>query len=257
MAASASRAFLDFSVIGIILAFYHAYLENAFTTNIFVVKYLFLAAFYGVPYWLFGVVWLPLVFVVGLCQPTRQNQPEQETAHLAHRRESLHGIPLVPRCLGCSRVQYRQRRSVCDKLRTDWARCVSEPLERCDSGVRLRHSCWRSSGTDLRGLRGGSLRGRRRDFRGHKEPRDPQTKVRGWALAVCGRVVGTGPSGLSNYFWEQQQRPSTPIVTLEYRRLAPRLCSEVEAGNYQEENEAAACNQWYPSNLAVARDAVR
>jgi len=66
MAASASRAFLDFSVIGIILAFYHAYTESAFSTNIFLVKYSSLASLYGVPYWLFGVVWFPLIFAVGL-----------------------------------------------------------------------------------------------------------------------------------------------------------------------------------------------
>jgi hypothetical protein len=66
LAAGTSRAFLDFGVIGIVLAFYHAYLEGAFTTNIFLVKYSSLAAFYGVPYWLFGVVWFPLVFAVGL-----------------------------------------------------------------------------------------------------------------------------------------------------------------------------------------------
>ena len=57
---------MDFSAIGIILAFYHAYLESAFTTNIFEVKYSSLASFYGVPYWLFGVVWFPLVFAIGL-----------------------------------------------------------------------------------------------------------------------------------------------------------------------------------------------
>jgi len=66
LSSSASRAFLDFSVIGIILAFYHAYLENAFTTNIFRVKYAPLASFYAVPYWLFGVVWFPFMLAVGL-----------------------------------------------------------------------------------------------------------------------------------------------------------------------------------------------
>ncbi len=66
MASSASRVFLDLSALGLVLAFYHAYLESAFTTNIFAVKYSSLASFYGVPYWLFGVVWFPLVLALGL-----------------------------------------------------------------------------------------------------------------------------------------------------------------------------------------------
>lgn len=48
------------------LAFYHAWLEHAFTTNILAVNYAPYASFYGVPYWLFGVVWFPLMFVVGV-----------------------------------------------------------------------------------------------------------------------------------------------------------------------------------------------
>jgi uncharacterized membrane protein len=62
----ASKAFLALSFIGIIEAIYHASLENAFTTNIFIVHYSGFASFFGVPYWLFGVVWFPLIFLVGL-----------------------------------------------------------------------------------------------------------------------------------------------------------------------------------------------
>jgi uncharacterized membrane protein len=54
------------SALGIAGALYHAWLEGAFTTNIFLVSYAPYASFYGIPYWAFGVVWFPLVFVVGL-----------------------------------------------------------------------------------------------------------------------------------------------------------------------------------------------
>lgn len=53
-------------VIGIFLAFYHAWLEHLFTTNFFIIKYARFASFFGVPYSLFGVVWFPLVFAIGL-----------------------------------------------------------------------------------------------------------------------------------------------------------------------------------------------
>ena len=59
-------AFIAVSVGGVILAVYHAWSEKAFTTNTFAVKYAPYASFYGVPYWLFGVVWFPLVLIVGL-----------------------------------------------------------------------------------------------------------------------------------------------------------------------------------------------
>ncbi len=62
----ASKAFLVLSFAGIIEAIYHAWSENAFTTNIFLVHYSTFASFFGVPYWLFGIVWFPLIFVVGL-----------------------------------------------------------------------------------------------------------------------------------------------------------------------------------------------
>jgi len=60
-----SKAFIAVSVLGTVLAFYHAYLERAFTTNVFAVTYAPYASFYGVPYWVFGVVWFPLVLVIG------------------------------------------------------------------------------------------------------------------------------------------------------------------------------------------------
>ncbi|MDV3277200.1 MAG: hypothetical protein LYZ69_01875 [Nitrososphaerales archaeon] len=66
MASRASRAFIDFGVIGTILAFYHAWLEHAFSTNPFQVSYSPYASFFGVPYWFFGVVWFPVVLAVGL-----------------------------------------------------------------------------------------------------------------------------------------------------------------------------------------------
>ncbi len=61
-----SKTFIILSFIGIVEAFYHASLENAFTTNIFMVHYSPFASFSGVPYWLFGVIWFPLIFLVGL-----------------------------------------------------------------------------------------------------------------------------------------------------------------------------------------------
>jgi len=61
-----SKAFIVLSFVGIVEAFYHASLENAFSTNIFMVHYSPYASFSGVPYWLFGVIWFPLVFLVGL-----------------------------------------------------------------------------------------------------------------------------------------------------------------------------------------------
>jgi hypothetical protein len=62
----ASQAFTLLSMVGVAEAFYHAYQENAFTTNWFTVKFSGYAALMGVPYWAFGIVWFPLVLVVGL-----------------------------------------------------------------------------------------------------------------------------------------------------------------------------------------------
>jgi uncharacterized membrane protein len=65
-ATKASVTFIFLSAVGVAEAFYHAWLENAFTTNPFLVNYSPYASFFGVPYWVFGVVWFPLVLVVGL-----------------------------------------------------------------------------------------------------------------------------------------------------------------------------------------------
>jgi uncharacterized membrane protein len=62
----ASKAFIAVSAIGIGEALYHAYSENAFTTNLSNVHNVPYSSFFGVPYWLFGVVWFPLVFAVAL-----------------------------------------------------------------------------------------------------------------------------------------------------------------------------------------------
>ncbi len=61
-----SKGFIILSFVGIVEAFYHASQENAFTTNIFKVHYSGYASFFGVPYWLFGLVWFPIIFLVGL-----------------------------------------------------------------------------------------------------------------------------------------------------------------------------------------------
>jgi uncharacterized membrane protein len=66
MKAIASKAFIALSFIGIVEAVYHAWQEGMFTTNIFNVHYSFYGAFFGIPYSLFGIVWFPLVFLVGL-----------------------------------------------------------------------------------------------------------------------------------------------------------------------------------------------
>jgi uncharacterized membrane protein len=62
----ASVAFIFLSAVGVAEAFYHAWLENAFTTNPSLVTYSPYASFFGIPYWVFGVVWFPLVLVIGL-----------------------------------------------------------------------------------------------------------------------------------------------------------------------------------------------
>ncbi|MDG6976025.1 MAG: hypothetical protein JRN27_08045 [Nitrososphaerota archaeon] len=62
----ASSVFIFLSAVGVGEAFYHAWLENAFTTNWLLVKFAPYGSFFGVPYWAFGVVWFPLVFVVAL-----------------------------------------------------------------------------------------------------------------------------------------------------------------------------------------------
>lgn len=66
MRALASKVFVVVSILGIGEAVYHAWLEKAFSTNIFDINYSSLAAFFGVPYWVFGVIWFPLVLLVGV-----------------------------------------------------------------------------------------------------------------------------------------------------------------------------------------------
>jgi hypothetical protein len=62
----ASLTFMLLSMVGVAEAFYHAWQENAFTTNWFSVQYSGYASLMGVPYWVFGIVWFPLVLVLGL-----------------------------------------------------------------------------------------------------------------------------------------------------------------------------------------------
>ncbi len=62
----ATKAFIALSFIGIVEAVYHAWSEKAFVTNIFAVHFAPNASFFGVPYWVFGVIWFPLIFIVGL-----------------------------------------------------------------------------------------------------------------------------------------------------------------------------------------------
>lgn len=47
-------------------AFYHAWLEGAFTTNYATVNFSPYASLFGIPYWVFGVAWFPLILVVVL-----------------------------------------------------------------------------------------------------------------------------------------------------------------------------------------------
>lgn len=59
-------AFIFLSAVGVGEAFYHAWLENAFSTNYSSVTFAPNASFFGIPYWVFGVVWFPLILVVAL-----------------------------------------------------------------------------------------------------------------------------------------------------------------------------------------------
>lgn len=62
----AAPVFIFLSAAGILEAFYHAWLEDAFATNWLSVSFAPYASFFGIPYWVFGVVWFPLVLVVGV-----------------------------------------------------------------------------------------------------------------------------------------------------------------------------------------------
>jgi hypothetical protein len=61
-----SKPFVAVAVIGILEAIYHAWSEGAFVTNYFVVSFSPYASLLGVPYWVFGLVWFPLIFAVSL-----------------------------------------------------------------------------------------------------------------------------------------------------------------------------------------------
>ncbi len=63
---NAAKGFVVVSVLGVIGAFYHAWSEGAFTTNYAAVSFSPYASFFGLPYWIFGVVWFPIVLVVAL-----------------------------------------------------------------------------------------------------------------------------------------------------------------------------------------------
>ena len=61
-----SVPFFVVSALGIVGAMYHAWSEEAFTTNYAAVSFSPYASLFGVPYWVFGVVWFPLILVVSL-----------------------------------------------------------------------------------------------------------------------------------------------------------------------------------------------
>ncbi len=60
-----SRLFVFLSAVGVVEAFIHAWNENAFTTNWAAVPFGPFASVVGIPYWVFGVVWFPIVLVAG------------------------------------------------------------------------------------------------------------------------------------------------------------------------------------------------
>jgi uncharacterized membrane protein len=62
----APKVFIAISFVGIVEAIYHAWSEQAFVTNIFQVHFAPFASLFGIPYWIFGLVWFPLIFFVGL-----------------------------------------------------------------------------------------------------------------------------------------------------------------------------------------------
>ena len=66
MTVNLSKLFVAVSALGIVGAFYHAWNEGAFATNYAAVTFVPYASFFGVPYWVFGVVWFPLIFVVAM-----------------------------------------------------------------------------------------------------------------------------------------------------------------------------------------------
>jgi len=61
-----SKPFIIVAIIGIVEAVYHAWAEGAFVTNYALVSFSPYASFFGIPYWVFGLVWFPLVLIVSL-----------------------------------------------------------------------------------------------------------------------------------------------------------------------------------------------
>lgn len=72
-----SKIFAGVSVIGIVEAVYHAWSEDAFVTNYHLVSFSPYASLFGVPYWLFGLVWFPFVFILSIWA-TRLGRPLPE-----------------------------------------------------------------------------------------------------------------------------------------------------------------------------------
>lgn len=70
-----SKIFLTLSALGVVAAVYHAWSEKAFSTNLFDVHYSSFASFFGVPYYLFGLIWFPLILAVGLWSTRLGNFP--------------------------------------------------------------------------------------------------------------------------------------------------------------------------------------
>ena len=66
MTRNLSKVFIAVSILGVILAVYHAWSEKAFVTNPFLVHYAPYASFFGIPYSYFGLVWFPLMVIVSL-----------------------------------------------------------------------------------------------------------------------------------------------------------------------------------------------
>ncbi len=63
---SLSWLFIAVAALGIVGAFYHAWTEEAFTTTWAIVSFAPYASFLGIPYWVFGIVWFPMMLVAGL-----------------------------------------------------------------------------------------------------------------------------------------------------------------------------------------------
>ena len=70
-----SKPFAVVAALGIAEAFYHAWSEDAFSTNYSVVSFSPYASLFGVPYWVFGVVWFPLVLAVVLWRTRLGREP--------------------------------------------------------------------------------------------------------------------------------------------------------------------------------------